>query len=97
LAQADEMSLRAVACLGTTPWHKHAQHDELLWLREGVLAIELREGSLRLERDELTVIPRDTVHRLSAQDRAVAIALMDSHVPPHAQMGLMGDTGLGEE
>ena len=94
LAQADEMSLRAVMCEGITPWHQHAQHDELLWLREGTLEIELRESSLLLDHDELAVIPRNTAHRLAAEERAVAISLIDGRVAPHTHMGLMGDTGL---
>ncbi len=94
LAQVDEMSLRLVHCLGTTPWHRHTRHSEMLWVREGRLEVGSEHGSTRLDQEDLVVIPRNTIHRLSSAGRAVAISLVHEEVPPNAHMGLMGETGL---
>jgi mannose-6-phosphate isomerase-like protein (cupin superfamily) len=94
LAQVDEMSLRRVHCAGMTPWHRHAQHDELLWVREGSLEVGAEHGSMRLEANDLAVIPRNTIHRLSAEGQALVLGFIHDQVTPAAHMGLMGETGL---
>jgi homogentisate 1,2-dioxygenase len=94
LAQVDEMSLRAVRCQGATVWHRHADHDELLWMHEGTLEVGTEHGALRLEQDELTVIRRGTIHRLSTPARATALSLIHGAVTPEQHMGLHGQTGL---
>ena len=94
LAQVDEMSLRLVAGVGTTPWHKHALHDEMLWLREGSLDVGMAHDGTTMEENQILVIPRDTIHRLSASQPAVALGLIHGKVSAHAHMGLMGETGL---
>jgi mannose-6-phosphate isomerase-like protein (cupin superfamily) len=94
LAQVDEMSLRRMHCAGTTPWHRHVEHDELLWVREGHLEVGTEHGGVRLEANDLGVIPRNTIHRLSAQGQALALGFIHDQVTPAAHMGLMGETGL---
>lgn len=94
VAQVDDMSLRLVSCVGETPWHRHADHEELVWVREGAVAVGGEAGSTKLGYDELVVIPRSMVHRIEAQDRAWVVSLIHADVSPQAHMGLDGETGL---
>jgi mannose-6-phosphate isomerase-like protein (cupin superfamily) len=94
LIQVDEMSLRRTYCVGTTPWHRHTRHDELVWVRQGHLEVSTEHGGLRLKANELGVIPRNTIHRLSAQEPALVLGFIHDEVTPAAHMGLMGETGL---
>ena len=94
MAQVDEMCLRLVRCLGDTPWHRHADHDELLWVRQGSLTIGSENGPTQIGKNELTVIPRGLIHRLEAPEGALVVALVHGEVSPEAHMGLGGLTGL---
>jgi len=74
LAQLDEAwSPRIVASLndyhvklarleGEFVWHSHPETDELFLVIEGVLEMQLREGSVRLGPGELYVVPRGVEH-----------------------------------
>jgi len=88
LAQVDEMSLRLVACEGATTWHKHPHHAEMLFVREGALDVSTEAGQIRLAPDELYVIPRGEIHRLSAGQPTLVVSLIHGEVSPQAHMGL---------
>ena len=94
LAQVDEMSLRVTRCQGNGSWHRHRHHDEMLWVREGALELGTEGGPVRLEKDELTTIPRNTIHRFSTTDHALIVSLIHDEVSPDEQMGLSGGDGL---
>jgi homogentisate 1,2-dioxygenase len=87
LAQADEMSLRLIWCQGDTPWHKHSNHDELLWVEDGRLEVGTEEGPVSVHEDELIVIPRDRIHRVTSIQHTIALSLVHGEVSPLAQMG----------
>jgi homogentisate 1,2-dioxygenase len=87
LAQADEMSLRLVWCQGETAWHAHPDHDELLFVMEGRLDIGSEIGPVSVAMDELAVIPRGRIHRLTSAQRAVALSLIYNQISPQAHMG----------
>jgi len=48
---------------GEFVWHHHEQEDELFWVIEGRLAIELRDGTVELGPGELCIVPRGVEHR----------------------------------
>lgn len=94
VAQVDDMSLRLMSAVGDTSWHRHSEHEELVWVREGAVAVGGEAGSTELGHDELVVIPRGMTHRIEAQDRAWVVSLIHADVSPQAHMGLEGETGL---
>ncbi len=87
LAQVDEMSLRLVWCQGETSWHTHPDHDELLFVMEGHLGLESEIGSASLAADEMLVIPRNRVHRLTSAERTTVLSLIHNQIPPKTQVG----------
>ncbi len=48
---------------GAFVWHAHAEEDELFWVTEGRLRIEMRDGDVTLGPGELVVVPRGVEHR----------------------------------
>ena len=94
VAQVDEMSLRFVRCQGATAWHRHAAHDEFVWVRQGAVSIGSEAGSVELGTDELMVIPRHTIHRIEAAESSLLVSLIHADVSPAAHMGLDGQTEL---
>ena len=93
VAQVDDMSLRFVSCEGATTWHRHPQHDELLWVREGSVSVDSEFGATVVGVDELVVIPREMRHRLESAERALVVSLIHADVSPESQMGLEQRTG----
>jgi homogentisate 1,2-dioxygenase len=87
LAQVDEMSLRLVWCQGETPWHQHPNHDELLWVEDGRLEVGTEEGLISVHEDELIVIPRDHIHRVTSIQHTIALSLIHGEVSPLTHMG----------
>jgi mannose-6-phosphate isomerase-like protein (cupin superfamily) len=53
---------------GEFVWHKHDHEDELFWVIEGELTIELRDRTLVLNPGEFTIIPKGIEHRPVAQE-----------------------------
>lgn len=48
-------------------WHQHEHEDELFFVIEGHLKIELRDGVVGLEPGELLIVPRGVEHRPVAE------------------------------
>lgn len=84
---ADEMSLRLVWCQGTTSWHAHPRHDELLLVEDGHLDVGTDDGSVSLDVGEMVVVPRGRIHRLSSVQHTVVTSLIHGAVAPLEQMG----------
>ncbi|MDX5321002.1 MAG: cupin domain-containing protein [Bacteroidota bacterium] len=63
LAQLNGQDVRIARLKGEFPWHQHDHEDELFFVIEGNLLIDLKEESLRLGPGEMVVIPRGTQHR----------------------------------
>lgn len=48
---------------GEFVWHKHEHEDELFYVIDGTLQIELRDKTIELTTDEFVIIPRGVEHR----------------------------------
>ena len=56
---------------GAFEWHKHDDTDDLFLVLDGVLDIELRDRTIRLEPGELFVVPRaSSIARSRARARS---------------------------
>lgn len=89
LLHVDEMSLRLAWIQERTPWHLHEAHDELLYVEDGLLDVEMGMGRLTLHAGELLVVPRGTMHSLGAARTAISLAFIHASVDAQAHMGLM--------
>jgi len=87
VAQVDEMQVRLVWCLGETNWHVHSEHDEMLLVADGQMGVATPAGLFSAKADDLLVIPRGQIHRLTASRDATALSLIHGDVAIEAQMG----------
>ncbi len=55
---------------GELTWHSHADEDELFFVLEGFLTIQLRERDVHLEKGEMFVVPRGVEHNPMAPQGA---------------------------
>ncbi len=72
LSQINDSCLRLAAFEGEYVWHYHSSSDELFIVVQGMLEIDLEDGSmLRLSPWDATTTPARTVHRTRAIGRTV--------------------------
>jgi len=87
LARVDEMWLRIVWCLGETNWHVHPHHDEMLLVMDGEVEVSTHAESFDARANDLLVVPRNRIHRLSSRRDTILLSLIHGEVTPQKQMG----------
>lgn len=68
---------------GEFHWHQHDETDELFLVIDGVLDMEFRDHSQRLEAGELIVVPKGVEHRPCARSGEVKLLVMDAAGTPN--------------
>ena len=62
---------------GEFHWHKHDREDELFFVLDGTLLLDVDEGgqhrTVELRPRQAMVVPRGVVHRTRAPDRTVVL------------------------
>ena len=77
-AEPNGQAVKLAKVEGEFTWHRHDDADELFFVVEGVLEIELREAKdIVLEAGEFVVVPRGTEHRPVAPDGETRILLFE--------------------
>ncbi len=71
---------------GEFHWHKHDREDELFFVLEGTLLLDIDEAGLHrtvaLAPRQGMVVPRGTMHRTRALERAVVLMVEPTSVVP---------------
>lgn len=86
VATLNDYDIMIVKLLGLYTWHRHADTDELFFVLQGELEIELRDRSVTLGPGDLFVVPRGEEHRPHAR-REVELLLIEPSGTPNS-----GDT-----
>jgi len=68
--------VKLVKLKGEFVWHKHDQEDEMFYVLEGTLKMELRDKTIILHPHEFLIVPKGTEHRPVA-DHEVSIMLFE--------------------
>lgn len=68
IGQINDQYLKIAKVLGEFVWHKHDDEDELFYIVKGHLRIEYEDHTAELEVGQFTIIPKDVMHRPSAED-----------------------------
>jgi mannose-6-phosphate isomerase-like protein (cupin superfamily) len=63
VADLNDSQVRLAKLEGEFVWHHHAGEDELFFVLQGELVIELRDGQVVLGPGELVVVPKGVEHR----------------------------------
>ncbi len=53
---------------GEFVWHKHEEEDEMFYVVEGILKMELRDRTIVINKNEFLIVPRGTEHKPVAED-----------------------------
>jgi len=67
LAELNDYQFKVAKVQGEFVWHSHADTDEAFIVLEGQLLIEMRDGSVVLNKGELFVVPKGVEHRPIAE------------------------------
>lgn len=70
VAEMNDYQFKVVRIEGEFIWHSHPETDEAFFVLEGVLRIDLPEGSVHVRPGELYVVPRGVQHRTAAEGEA---------------------------
>src|SRR4051794_25812385 len=63
LAAANDHEIRMSVMTSGFEWHRHPSSDEVFYVIEGELMIELEDREVRLREGDLFTVPRGVVHR----------------------------------
>ena len=67
VARMNDYHFKLVRIEGEFVWHSHAETDEVFFVIEGEMAIELRDGRVELKAGEMFVVPRGVEHKPVAE------------------------------
>ena len=68
VAELNGQHVKIAKLQGEFEWHQHADEDELFWVVQGKLKIELRDQTVELSPGEIFVVPRGVEHKPSATE-----------------------------
>ncbi|MGF1467981.1 MAG: cupin domain-containing protein [Sandaracinaceae bacterium] len=73
VAELNRQLVKVVKFEGEYVWHAHEQEDELFWVVDGRVDIQLRDGVVELGPGQLCVVPRGVEHRPVAHGLASVV------------------------
>ena len=82
LARVNDCVVRFAVMEGDFHWHKHDNEDELFYVIDGHLLIDLENETLDLSPNQAVVIPRGMQHRPRAPERTVILMFEGSGIEP---------------
>jgi mannose-6-phosphate isomerase-like protein (cupin superfamily) len=82
VAEFNGHDVMVVKLKGEFVWHSHAETDDFFLVLNGTLAIQLRDGEVRLGPGDLYVVPRGVEHRPVAEEE-VHLLLIEPHGTPN--------------
>ena len=82
LCRVNESVARIGVFEGEFHWHKHDVEDELFFVLDGELIVDLEGRSVELGPRQGIVVPRGVVHRTRAKRRTVVLMVEPASVRP---------------
>ena len=82
LCQVNDSVARIGVFLGEFHWHKHDREDELFFVLEGKLLLDLEGRTVELGPRQGLMVPRGVLHRTRAHERTVVLMIEAATVVP---------------
>jgi mannose-6-phosphate isomerase-like protein (cupin superfamily) len=83
LTQVNESVVRLGIVEGEYHWHKHDQDDEFFFVLDGMLLIDLEDGStIELSPQQGVTIPKGMMHRPRAPKKTVMLMVETASIQP---------------
>jgi mannose-6-phosphate isomerase-like protein (cupin superfamily) len=73
IAELDDSFVKVAKVQGSLAWHSHDGEDELFFVLEGSLRIEMDARSVDLRKGELFVVPKGVRHNPVADDECLVM------------------------
>jgi mannose-6-phosphate isomerase-like protein (cupin superfamily) len=82
LCRVNDSAVRLGVFHGEFHWHKHDREDELFFVLDGVLLLDLRDRTVELRPRQGIMVPRGVEHRTRAPERTVVLMVEAATVVP---------------
>ena len=82
LCKVNDSVVRLGVIQGEYHWHKHENDDEFFFVLDGHFVVDLEDRSIDLGPQEGFVVPKGTVHRTRAPERAVILMVETAAIVP---------------
>lgn len=82
LCEVNDCVVRLGIIQGEFHWHKHDDEDEVFYVVEGTLLVDLEGTTHELGPKQSVMVPRGVVHRTRAPQRVVMLMIEGSGVEP---------------
>jgi mannose-6-phosphate isomerase-like protein (cupin superfamily) len=82
LCRVNDSVLRLGVMQGEYHWHKHDADDELFFVLSGRFLVDLEDRTIELAPGQGFVVPKQTVHRTRAPERAVILMIETAAIVP---------------
>lgn len=76
VGELNGQQVKLVKLKGEFIWHKHDNEDELFYVVEGKLKMELRDGTIEINKNEFLIVPKGVEHKPVAENE-VSIMLFE--------------------
>ena len=83
VAQFNDCDVMLAKVEGEFVWHKHDDTDDLFYVLDGTLELELRDQTVVLRPGDLYVVPRGVEHRPAARNGQVHLMVMEKKGTPN--------------
>jgi len=75
VAEVDDSYVKVAKVKGSLAWHSHENEDELFYVLQGSLAIEMEERTARLNEGDVFVVPRGVRHNPVAEQECLIMLI----------------------
>lgn len=75
VGELDDSYVKVAKVQGTFGWHNHEQEDELFYILEGSLRIEMESGPVLLSEGEMFVVPKGAQHNPVAEQPCLVMLI----------------------
>jgi len=82
LCRVNDCVLRLGIIHGDFHWHKHNEQDEVFYVIDGKLLVDLEDQTFELGPQQGIMVPRGIVHRTRAPEKTVILMVEGSGVEP---------------
>jgi len=82
LCRVNDCVVRLGIIHGEFHWHKHHEEDEVFYVIEGKLLVDLEDKTFELAPGQSVMVPRGVTHRTRAPERTAVLMVEGSGVEP---------------
>jgi mannose-6-phosphate isomerase-like protein (cupin superfamily) len=68
IGEVDDSFVKVAKVHGSLTWHSHENEDELFFVLQGHLRIEMENGSVELNEGEMFIVPKGVRHNPIAEE-----------------------------